>query len=315
MKTGIVNRLCASAHKRALMVDHAVSASINTRRGVSPYAHTPELIVSLTTIPERVGGIHVVIDSLLRQSLKPDRVILWLNECDEPGRPKLTHGTLPENLTRLERRGLTIEWCRNIGPYCKLIPALRMFPNALIATADDDVYYCHDWLRGLYETYTADPRSIPCHRAHLMRRAPSGGFLPYREWEYFAPGVTGPEPLLFPTGVGGVLYAPGHLHPDVTNESIFLKLCPKADDVWLKAMAVANGTLSRKVSALSPRLFSVRYRRDRRLMQDNVCGDGNDRQIRAVAQYCPALATLAGIRMHTLSWEAVATKRTAVISA
>lgn len=315
MKTGIVNRLCASAYKRALMLDHTISASLNTGMGVSAYAHTPELIVSLTTIPERVCGIHVVIDSLLRQSLKPDRVILWLNEYDEPGRPILSRGTLPESLTRLERRGLTIEWCRNIGSYCKLIPALRMFPNALIATADDDVYYSRDWLRGLYETYIEDPRSIPCHRAHLMRRAPSGGFLPYREWEYYAPGVTGPEPLLFPTGVGGILYAPGHLHPDVTNESIFLKLCPKADDVWFKAMALANGTISRKVSALSPRLFSIRYRGDRRLMQDNVCGEGNDRQLRAVAQYCPALATLAGMPRQTLSWKSVMPEQAAIISA
>jgi len=305
MKTGLIRRLCVSARKRTLMLNHTLSASVNPRMGISPYAHNPELIVSLTTIPERIGRIHIVLDCLLRQSLKPDRVILWLNECDEPGRPRVTPGNLPENLLRLEKRGLTIEWCRNIGPYCKLIPALRMFPSALIATADDDVYYQSDWLKELYEAYVEEPRLIHCHRAHLMKHDVSGELLPYRKWMYFAPGMTGPHPLLFPTGVGGVLYAPGHLHPDVTNEAIFLKLCPKADDVWLKAMAAANGTMCRKVAAECPRLYSVRHPHDLKLRDSNVREDGNDVQIRNVAGRYAAFAALVNLKATELSWDAL----------
>lgn len=292
MRTGVIKRLCGSAYKRALVIDHTISASLNTGVGVAISSHSPELIVSITTIPERIGKVHIVIDSLLRQSLKPDRLILWLNECNEPGRPRVSRQTLPESLTRLERRGLTIEWCCNIGPYCKLIPALRMFPAALIATADDDVFYPFDWLKTLYEAYVDEPRFIHCHRAHMMKCDASGELLPYRKWDYFAPNIQGPDPMLFPTGVGGVLYAPGHLHPDVTNEAIFMKLCPKADDVWLKAMAVANGTMCKKVAKESARLYSVRYRNDRRLMSGNVCEDGNDVQIHNVALRYPEFAAL-----------------------
>lgn len=48
--------------------------------GVSNQSYGSELIVSLTTYPARIEGIHYVIESLLMQSMKPNRVILWLAE-------------------------------------------------------------------------------------------------------------------------------------------------------------------------------------------------------------------------------------------
>jgi len=63
---------------------HGVSAAFSARYGVNTDRRPAELIVSLTTIPERIGKVHLGIDCLLRQSVRPDRVILWLNECAEP---------------------------------------------------------------------------------------------------------------------------------------------------------------------------------------------------------------------------------------
>ena len=290
MKSGFATRLRGSIYKRASIADHAISAVFCTSNGLNKTPRARELIVSLTTIPERVAKIHLTIDCLLRQSVKPDRLILWLNECDVAGRPVVNPNTLPDSLRRLEKRGLSIEWCENIGPYCKLIPALKKYPNALIATADDDVLYPGDWLKKLYEAFLREPRYIHCHRAHKMRFDDAGELLPYKQWDYFAPDFAGPSPLLFPTGVGGVLYASELLHSDTTNESIFLKLCPKADDVWLKAMSAMQGVSCKKVSADSMPLYSIRIRNDRRLMNDNVSCEGNDSQIRNVMEHYKGFA-------------------------
>ena len=44
------------------------------------------------------------------------------------------------------------------------------------------------------------------------------------------------------SGVGGVLYPPHSLHPEVSNEKVFMDICPHADDLWFYAMAVMAGT-------------------------------------------------------------------------
>ena len=44
----------------------------------SPY-NLP-IIVSLTTIPQRLGKVHITIRSLFSQKGQPEKIILWLHE-------------------------------------------------------------------------------------------------------------------------------------------------------------------------------------------------------------------------------------------
>jgi hypothetical protein len=270
------------ARYRVVELPHRLSAAWSRRIGVTRDKRAPELIVSLTTIPERIVNVHLCLDTLLRQSVKPDRLILWLNESDDPDRPRVAKDILPEPLTRLQLRGLDVCWCRNIGAFTKIIPTMRIHPDALIVTADDDIFYPRHWLKELYESYLHEPQYIHCHRAHLMRYDANGRPLPYRQWDFYAPGFQGPSLDLFLTGVGGVLYAPGHLHPEVLNEGAFLELCPKNDDVWLKAMSLLNGVPCKKVAKESLTNRCIRIPNNRRLEDGNVREDGNDPQIRAV---------------------------------
>lgn len=259
-------------------------ASLHPRSGVTATRREQELIVSLTTIPERIGKVHLCIETLLRQSLKPDRVILWLSEsAADAGRPRVAEDALPAKLRRLQERGLEIRWCRDIRSYRKIIPALRSFPGALIVTSDDDVYYPRRWLEQLHGAYLREPHLIHCHRAHLVRYDGTGQALPYLQWDITAPGVVGPSTDLFPTGVGGVLYAPGHLHPEVLNEAVFVAICPTADDVWLKAMSLMNGVACKKVKPGAIAYVEIRIPGNRVLSHHNVNANGNDAQIRKVA--------------------------------
>lgn len=246
--------------------------------GVRTPGRAPEIIVSLTTTPVRLAKVHLAIETLLQQSFPPHRIILWLSD-------ELTQADLPAALQRQQRRGLDVRFRRDLRSYTKLIHALREHPESIILTADDDTFYPRHWLRQLHQSYVRQPEFIHCHRAHLMRELPTGALRPYLEWEFFSPGQTGPSLQLLPTGVGGVLYPPRVLPAETLNEAVFLKLCPTADDIWFKAMALLAGVPTVKVSPVFREYPTVPGTQRQRLMNINWADASNDRQIQAVFQH------------------------------
>ncbi len=278
-----IARIYRKIRYEKLVLPYRLSARFSHKMGVTYKKRNPELIVSLTTIPQRIPTLHLCIESLLSQSIKPDIITLWLNEKDKHGNKKLSSNDLPKSLTRLEKRGLVIEWCENIGSYCKLIPTIRKYPNALIVTADDDQLYPQNWLEQLYNAYLHEPQYIHCHIAHLIKYANNKKPLPYLEWDLNAIGHQGPSLDIFPTGAGGVIYAPHHLNEEVLNEKVFLEICPKADDVWFKAMSLLNNVLCKKTSKNTMILKPLQIKNNKTLWTGNWSDGGNDQQINAVA--------------------------------
>lgn len=190
------------------------------------------LVVSLTSYPPRFATLHLTLKSLLTQSVAPDSIVLWIAEEDR--------SQLPDSVLELERLGLQISFCEQLRSYKKLIPTLRAQPDAFIVTADDDVCYWSTWLEELVSGFHGDFPGVRCHRAHKIRLDASGMPLPYKMWEGETTDGTASK-LTFPTGVGGVLYPPGSLHPDVLSAPIFMTECPNADDVWFYWMARRSG--------------------------------------------------------------------------
>ena len=102
------------------------------KKPTNPSHGTPKVIVSLTTYGRRVRKVHYTIISLLRQSYKPDMVILWLDN------ENWNDQNLPNTLLKLKEKGLTIKYCADLKSYKKLIPALMEYPDSIIVTCDDD---------------------------------------------------------------------------------------------------------------------------------------------------------------------------------
>ena len=198
---------------------------------------TPKLIVSLTSFPERITDIFFNLYSLLNQTKQPDMLILWLAEEEFPNKEK----NLPKNLINLRKKGLTIKWCKDLKSYKKLIFALKEYPNDIIVTADDDIYYPENWLELLYKSYQKSPQYIHCHRAHQITFNRENKLKNYNEWPKSIKHSK-PSFLNFCTTGGGVLYPPKSLYRDVSNEKLFMELCPTADDVWFWGMAVLKQT-------------------------------------------------------------------------
>ena len=205
-------------------------------KSLVPKKHnSPELIVSMTSYGRRVRKtVYYTIISLLNQSFRPDRIILWLDES-------WNHNNLPSRLKALKQKGLEIRFCQDILSYKKLIPSLNIAPNDIIITVDDDVYYFKDFIKLLYNNYLIHPQGIHCTQAVYIEKKEDGTFLPYKTWKKAVVYSDKDSYRLFPIGEGGILYPPGSLFKDVCHKDLFQKLCPYADDVWFWFMAKLNG--------------------------------------------------------------------------
>ena len=217
--------------------------------GLTIKKRSPRLIVSLTSFPERIPYLCYTIYSLLNQSLLPDEVVLWLAEEQFPNKEK----DLPEKLLNLKKNGLKIKWCKDIKSYKKLIPSFVEYPQDIIVTADDDIFYTKDWLKRLYDAYLKNPEYIHCHRARRICFDSENKILPYEHWQ-IQKETKNRSYLNFFTGGGGILYPPKSLYKDIFREELFAKLCPTADDIWFWTMAVLAG---RKINIVENCIFKT----------------------------------------------------------
>ena len=230
-------------------------------------------VVSLTTYEPRWHSVHYAIESIGAGRLRPSRLVLWVA-------PSVLTLGMPEPLQRQVARGLEIRSCEDLGPHKKYFamvnePAL----GCDLVTADDDVLYGSDWLAALAAAAQRRPELIHAHRASVMRFDGAGAFRPYREWP--ACRTTRASPLHFFTGVGGVLYPPAMQAALQRAGDGFRHSCPRADDIWLNAVAWRSGFEVGQVAPFAPLLFEVPGTRAHGLAKENRDSGGNDRQLQS----------------------------------
>lgn len=232
------------------------------------------LTVSLTSFGTRIETVYLTIESLMQQSLKADRIVLTLD------RNNFSEATLPAALKKQRDRGLEILFCEeDLGPYTKFYYTLQKYPDDLLITVDDDLVYPIDTLDQLYRAYQNDPDVVHCTRSHLIRFNTNGAILPYKSWKWDH-NFDAPSLLIFPTGVGGVLYFPGCFDEEILNKKVFQQLARDADDIWLKAMTLLRQTKCRQVSDGRPwkdRYLQINHSQITSLKRKNK--NGNDIKI------------------------------------
>lgn len=239
------------------------------------------VIVSLTSYPDRIDMVHQAVISLLNQTIRVDKIVLWLAPEQFPNKEK----DLPKKLLDLISQGLTIDWYHDIKSYKKLIPALKKYSDAIIITVDDDVIYQNDVVEKLLEGYVRQPTMIHTLRAHIVSFK-RGKLVPYAKWPAH---ITCADPSYnnFFTGVGGVLYPPHVLDGDVFDEEKFMQLSPKADDIWFWAMAVRHETKINLIKNDGDPYTIIPGSQSSCLWIENRNKGGNDQQLNAVFQAYP----------------------------
>lgn len=197
---------------------------------------TPKIIVSLTTFPERIGDVHYAVFSLLNQTVKPDRVILWLAEEQFPDR----EDDLSQELLDLKDYGLTIKYTNDIRSFKKSIPTLKEYKDDILVTADDDIYYDTDWLEKLYKAHLKNPNNICAHWVARVKLN-NDTIMPFRQWDQHIDDESA-SLLNFAMTGAGVLFPPNSLYKDVLNLELINELSPCSDENWFWAMAILNKT-------------------------------------------------------------------------
>lgn len=203
----------------------------NTKKEISNSKRERKIIVSLTTYNKRIYDVYLTIESLFNQTVKADKIVLWLAE-DE-----FDFENIPLTLKQQMERGLEINFVKDIKSYKKIIPALKKYSEDFIITIDDDIFYANDMIENLFRTYKKEPESIICYRAHGIRIS-KNHLKPYKKWKHEVNKNF--EGQLFLTSGGGTLFFPGSFDEEVFNEKIFMKDCPNADDIWINAMLIKN---------------------------------------------------------------------------
>lgn len=244
-----VNPQFLNAYKDALMANYPELYFSIFRKN--------DIIVSLTSYPARINTVHLTIKSILEQSLKADKVILWLAPEQFPNKEK----DLPKQLLDLCDKGLTIDWYHDIKSYKKLIPTLKKYPEAIIVTADDDLIFDPDWLKLLYASYINAPENIHCHR---ITRLFIGGTklkvlhrkLYLNDDERYRKELCAPSAFNKLNGGAGTLYPPHCFSDDVLDEKTFMSIAPTSDDIWFWLLALL---VNRRVMVVSDNRYELHY--------------------------------------------------------
>ena len=238
-----------------------------------------DLIVSLTTFPARIDKMWIIIECMLRQSYKPDKIILWLSKEQFNNL-----GILPKSLLKLRNRGLEIELCDgDLRSHKKYVYTLRKFPNSHFITVDDDFLYPSSLIEELMIGYRKNTSSIYCHRAHMTTNT-NENLDSYKKWTKEFKGSSDSSNVFFTSG-GGTFFPAHSLGKEANNEKVFMDICRLADDVWLNAMSKLHETPIFKIRSKYSVNIPIMISSNISLSSDNVDDNQNDVQIVAVRNH------------------------------
>jgi hypothetical protein len=190
---------------------------------------TDEIIISLTSFPKRLENLHICITSLINQSLKPNKIVLWLYEGE------CSLDTIPNNLLRLREYGLEIKFCKeNLMPHKKYYYSAIEYPSSIIVTVDDDNFYPTWLIEELYIHHKQSPTSIVCTVSRKIN-IENSTIQEYNSWNKLPiQADTEENHLRVAIGAGGVLYPPSCMDQEYYNLDVIKSTSLQTDDLWAK---------------------------------------------------------------------------------
>jgi hypothetical protein len=305
LRAALSRKIAAHLQRRLTAILHGKS---QPRFGTQ----TAPFPVSLTSWRPRLPALNLTLLTLLEQSRRPSAILVWLAPADLP--------ILPPALRDLfESFGVQFRQAEDLGPHKKWLPMIQTRANHPFVICDDDTIYPRTW----FESLLADARpdcyvGCRCHRMTLTiqndkclfmsqpgsadwqsavspignRRGSGtsdalyshGKLAPYFSWEKEIRWDGRPSRLAFVTGCGGAIINPGRLPLEFLDETQIMRLCPRADDIWLNLAHLVAGVPCFKTRYSFPCL-NLAGTEDSGLARANVDEGGNDRQLAAVLKH------------------------------
>lgn len=117
-----------------------------------------KIIVSFTSWKKRIHLCSNIVDTMLMQTLRPDKIILNLSTDEFANKEK----DLPEELVKKQSDIFEINWVKeNTKVYKKVLPVFDRFPNDAIISIDDDIDYPNNFIQTLYSYYVSNNKKYP----------------------------------------------------------------------------------------------------------------------------------------------------------
>lgn len=238
------------------------------------------IIISMTSYFARYNTISLTLKSLLNQTYKPDKIIVWLDDTPQ--------NQVTEEMTKFERYGVEYRYKKeNLMPHKKYFYAMQEYHNALVITVDNDLIYSSDLVESLVKMHKKYPNCICARRVHKIQFNSDENITPYKEWIYEYRKELLPSHLLLATGCGGVLY-PASIMPEETFDIKKIQnLCLKADDIWLKIMELKAGVKVVWVPSDYVMPYEIKEAQNRALNTNNTNAGGNDKYIQKLLSEYP----------------------------
>lgn len=238
------------------------------------------VVASITTYPARIDRVWLAIESIMRQSVVPDYIVLWLSKEQFPNIE-----VLPSNLLALQDKGLKIEIRdEDLRSHKKYYYALKEYPNCDLFTFDDDIIYPSDAFEKVLQLSIKEPNSCVCRYSSqiLIDKDDNVCWAPTSKNDVNVSSYN-----TFCGSGGGTLFPLGTLPPLVLDKDSFLKHCRTADDVWLNCMLRFNNVKVAAITDYCPLLSIIN--KDRSALFDVNQGEGNNTQLKDTRNYCKDL--------------------------
>lgn len=197
------------------------------------------IVISFTSYPRRIDLVAKTVKSLINQTIKADRIILWLSENEFNGQED--YG-IPNELSQLFGvSGFEIRWVKeNLKSHKKYYYALQEFSDDIVITVDDDVIYSPTMIESLLNSYKNHPRAVSARRTRIISKE-NGGISKYINWELNDMEYDKERFDLLAIGVGGVLYPPLCSNEKWFNIQKIIEFASNQDDLWLKYCEIISG--------------------------------------------------------------------------
>ena len=123
------------------------------------------IFVSLTTIPQRIKNLNKSIDSLLKQTKKPNKIFINIPKKYKRFREIIDNDQIP----KFNDSVVEITRCEDYGPGTKLLGSLnKLEKNSLIILVDDDHVYEDYMIEKFFYFYSKAPNNAYSFYVHPL---------------------------------------------------------------------------------------------------------------------------------------------------
>lgn len=239
------------------------------------------VVVSLTSFPARISAVSRTILTIFSQTVKPDRIVLWLASS------QFANHEIPQSLHELTKYGLDIRFCNaDLLGHKKYYYAMQEEEDSIIITVDDDLIYPENMVERLLEKHAIFPNAVISMRGKEMIFS-DGTLISYNKWPTLSgEGVLQPNHKIMASTGAGTLYPPHVIPREAFNKSAIMECALHADDLWMKFMELLGGIKVLKVSSRTRPFAVIADSQVDCLNTINVLG-GNDKCIAKLLQKYP----------------------------